>query len=145
VYYTTGVSQPKLMKIAAAGGTPQQVSDKYFRAYDVSPDGRQFVGITWDAQRRRTVLAVYAPEGDTLRIMPDVPTTARFLPSGDLVTLDRVNGKAVFIARALSGAAKTPITPPFADSVFGAAVSRDGRIVVSHGQSTSDVVLIRVK
>ena len=145
VYYTTGVSQPKLMKIAAAGGTPQQVSDKYFRAYDVSPDGRQFVGITWDAQRRRTVLAVYASEGDTLRIMPDVPTTARFLPSGDLVTLDRVNGKAVFIARALSGAAKTPITPPFADSVFGAAVSRDGRIVVSHGQSTSDVVLIRVK
>jgi Tol biopolymer transport system component len=145
VYYTTGVSQPRLMKIAAAGGTPQQVSDEYFRAYDVSPDGRQFVGITWDAQRRRTVLAVYAPEGDTLRIMPDVPTTARFLPSGDLVTLDRVNGKAVFIERALSGAAKTPITPPFADSVFGAAVSRDGRIVVSHGQSTSDVVLIRVK
>jgi len=145
VYYTTGVSQPKLMKIAAAGGAPQQISDKYFRAYDVSPDGRQFVGITWDAQRRRTVLAVYAPEADTLRMLPDLPTTARFLPSGDLVTLDRVNGKAVFVERAQSGAAKTPITPPFADSVFGAAVSRDGRLVVSHGQSTSDVVLIRVK
>ena len=145
VYYTTGVSQPKLMKIAAAGGTPQQVSDKYFRAFDVSPDGRQFLGITWDAQRRRTVLAVYAPEGDTLRMLPDLPTTARFLPSGEIVTLDRVNGKAVFVERAASGAAKSPITPAFPDSVFGAAVARDGRIVVSHGQSTSDVVLIRVK
>jgi hypothetical protein len=80
------------------------VSDKYFRAYDVSPDGRQFVGITWDAQRRRTVLATYAPEGDTLRMHAGpADDGALFYRAVTLVTLDRVNGKAVFLERAAVG------------------------------------------
>jgi serine/threonine protein kinase/Tol biopolymer transport system component len=145
VYYTTGGSQPRLMKVPAAGGAPQQVSQKFFRAYDVSADGRQFVGVTWDATQRRTVLAVYTPDGDTLQRLPELPTTARFLPDGQLLTLDRVNGKSVLVARALTGGAKKVVTPAFAEPLFGAAVSRDGRIVVSKGQSTSDVVLIKAK
>jgi len=145
VYYTTNASQPRLMKIAAAGGTPQQVSEKYFRAADISADGRQFVGTTWDARQRRTVLAVYTPDGDTLQTLPDLPTTARFQPNGQLLTLDRVDGKSVLVERALSGGAKRQVTPAFADALFGGAVSRDGRIVISRGQSTSDVVLIKAK
>ena len=145
VYYTTNASQPRLMKIAAAGGTPQQVSEKYFRAADISADGRQFVGTTWDARQRRTVLAVYTPDGDTLQTLPDLPTTARFQPNGQLLTLDRVDGKSVLVERALTGGGKKQVTPAFADPLFGGAVSRDGRIVISRGQSTSDVVLIRAK
>ena len=68
-----------------------------------------------------------------------------FQPNGQLLTLDRVDGESVLVERSLAGGGKKQVTPAFADALFGGAVSRDGRIVISRGQSTSDVVLIRAK
>jgi Tol biopolymer transport system component len=54
VYYTSPVSgQPRPFKVPIDGGAPVSLGDIYFRATDVSADGRRLLGIAWEARERR--------------------------------------------------------------------------------------------
>jgi dipeptidyl aminopeptidase/acylaminoacyl peptidase len=145
VYFnSTMTGQPRLMKVPSGGGDTQPVSQKYFRVQDLSKDGTELVGATWDAKERRTVLATYSLKDDSLSAST-LPPGGLFLPDGQLLTLDRGTGKAVLVSRAPSGGPSRAMSPPLDESVFNAAVSKDGRIVIAAGRSTNDVVLIRAK
>jgi Tol biopolymer transport system component len=135
---------PKLMKVAAGGGTPTQVSDRYFRLLDLSPDGTELLGVAWHEQQRRAALALLAIENGTISLVPDL-ANALFLPDGNFAIVARREGRTTLVSKARTGGASRAIADVGTDSIFGAAIARDGRIAISRGTSSSDVVLIRAK
>jgi serine/threonine protein kinase/Tol biopolymer transport system component len=146
VYVTAGRSgSPRTKKVPAEGGKPEPVSDKYFRAQGISPDGTRLLGITWSEDLHRAVLATLRTNDGTVELLPDLPTTAFFMPDGGFAIVRRVQGKTVLFSRPANGGAERPLTPPTEQSFYGGAVSADGRVAFSRGQSVSDVVLIRAK
>ena len=136
---------PKLMKVAAGGGTPQVVTDRYFRLLDQSPDGTALLGVAWNEQERRPALATLAIEDGTITLIPDFPPNALFLSDGSLAVVQRRQGRTTLQAKARTGRASREIADVGTDNIFGGAVARDGKIAISRGTSSSDVVLIRAK
>jgi dipeptidyl aminopeptidase/acylaminoacyl peptidase len=146
LYFTTLKSgSPRLMKVSSAGGPAERVLDVYFQANDISPDGKRLLGVGWSETLRRAVLAAYTPQDGTMAHRPEFPVNALFMPDGALAVPRRNQGRTVIGVWPAGGAGFKAITPPHPDNVFGAAVSRDGRIVFSRGHSTNDVVLITAK
>jgi hypothetical protein len=119
--------------------------EAYFRVQDVSPDGTRLLGVSWSDAQRRFVLAQYALQNGTLDLMTDFPTNVLFTPDGGLAGVQRIQGKAVVGVWPPHGGSFKAIVPPTSDLVYGGAVSRTGRIAISRGQTTSDVVLITAK
>jgi hypothetical protein len=103
------------------------------------------IGIAWSEQLRRAVPAIFAVQEGTLEERPDFPIATLFMPDGNLALFQRVQGKASIVTRSLKGGPPRPLIPPSPDHIFSAAVSRTGRVAISRGQSTSDVVLIMSK
>ena len=136
---------PQLRKVAAGGGTAAPVSDKYFRAHDISPDGSLLLGVAWSETERRAMLASMATRGGAIQLIPDLPTNALFMPDGTLAAVQRRGGRSNLIARSIRGGEVRVLADLGSDNVYAGAVSRDGRVALSRGTSTSDVVLIRAK
>jgi Tol biopolymer transport system component len=136
---------PKLMKVPADGGTPSQVSDRYFRLLDLSPDGTQLLGVTWNPTERRATLATLSLADAAIEHLPDFPATSLFMPDGSLAVVQRREGGSVLLTRPRRGGAPRVLADAGTDTIFAGAISRDGRIAVSRGTSSSDVVLIRAK
>ena len=132
--------------MSSEGGTAAALPEVYFRVQDISADGPQLLGLSWYEAQRRTVLAKYSLKDKTLALMPDFPLNALFLPDGGLAGVQRIQGKSVVGFWPDGGRGSfTPVAPPTADGIYAAAVSRKGRIALSRGQSTNDVVLITAK
>ena len=136
---------PKLMKIAAEGGTPAPVVDRYFRLLDLSPDGSRILGVTWNEKERRPVLATLSLGDGAIEMLPEFPTTSLYMPDGSLTMVQRIAGKTRMVSRAITGGSPRVLTEAEGDSIFAGAVSRDGRIAISRGTSSSDVVLIHAR
>ena len=136
---------PKLMKVAAEGGTPAQVVDRYFRVLDISADGSKALGVIWHEQERRPMLATLSLGDGTIAMLPDFPVTSLYMPDGSLAAVQHVAGKTRLVSRAPAGGTPKVLTETDADSIFAGAISREGRIAISRGTSSSDVVLIRSK
>jgi Tol biopolymer transport system component len=136
---------PRLMAIPAEGGTPRQVSDQYFRALGVSFDGSRLVGVSWSDELRRSVMATLSVADTSLHLMPDLPFPALFMPDGGFVALHRGQGKSNLLVQPPGPGPSRALTAPDEQSIFSAAVSRDGRVAYSRGMSLSDVVLVRAK
>ena len=81
---------PKLMKVAAEGGTAAQLVDRYFRLLDLSPDGSRVLGVTWNETERRPVLAALSLGGGAIEMLPDSPTTSLYMPDGSLTLVQRI-------------------------------------------------------
>jgi Tol biopolymer transport system component/predicted Ser/Thr protein kinase len=146
LYFTALKSgSPRLMGVPSEGGQPQPVSSKYFRAVDISPDGTRLMGVVWSEAERRAVAGILSLKEDRLEQLTDLPNSALFLPDGGFAVVRRIQGKSVVMVRPATGGPERPLIPPHPDIIYGGAVSRDGKVAFSRGQSTSDVVLIRAK
>ena len=146
LYFTANLSgKPRPMKVAADGGTPVPLSEVYFRVQSISPDGERLLGLSWQETERRVVLARYALKEGTVTLLPGFPLNAQFTPDGGLAGVQRIQGKSVVGRWPAGGGVFKPITPPLPEIIFGGAVSPRGRIALSRGQSTNDVVLIAAK
>jgi len=121
------------------------LADVYFRVSGISADGARLLGLSWNDEQRKVVLATYAIKDGTVQLMNAFPTNATFMPDGGLAGVQRIQGKSVVGAWPPGGGAFKPLAPPMPDSVYGGAVSRTGQIALSRGQGTSDVVLITAK
>ena len=148
LYYTAQKSgTPTPMKIGKDGGTPVRLTEAHFRAHDISPDGTTLLGTTWNEEARRSMLATFSIATGTIALLPDFPANALFMPDGTLVMGQRRDGKTQVVARAINGKDVRLLgeAAAGAENVLSAAVGRDGRIAISRGSSSSDVVLIRSK
>ncbi len=158
VYFTARLQEGKIrtMRVPADGGEPSQVADAFFSPNDISPDGRELMGISINTTMRRVECAVLPTTGGAPRLLGDVP-----LAIGGLSQSCRFDGKGTAIAyvsyrdgvmnvfaQPLSGGAERPVTRFRRDAfpeIFGGAMSPDGRLAVSRGNTTRDVVLIAAK
>jgi Tol biopolymer transport system component len=145
LYYTAmRTGSPVAMKMPADGGKPQRVSDMFFRVQSISPDGMRLLGGTWRSEeQRRSVLATMNVADGSLQLLPNVAMSALFLPDGSFAGMRRVQGKGEIIAQPASGGPPRLLAPAMEDHIFAGAVSKDGRVAFSRGQSVSDVVLIK--
>jgi Tol biopolymer transport system component/predicted Ser/Thr protein kinase len=158
VYFTTASSEGSLttMRIPADGGEPSQVSDAMFRTTDISTDGRMLMGVSLSEANRRWECALLPAEGGPPRLLGDVAVAAGGLVSScgfdsagtSIWYRASRDGVANMFAQPLSGGAERPLTRFRRDAspqIFVAAMSRDGRMAVSRGNVTTDVVLIAAK
>jgi Tol biopolymer transport system component len=145
LYHTSNRSgSPRLMKVSADGGTPEPVTPAYFRAHDISHDGKRLLGLAWNEQLRRVVATIYSLEDGGFEQRPGLPINTWFMPDGTVVGVQRIQGKSE-VGSWPAGGTFTPMVPPSPEVIFGGAVSRDGRVAFSRGTHTNDVVLISVK
>jgi Tol biopolymer transport system component len=146
LYFTaTRGGKPRPMKVPSEGGTAVPLPDAYFRPQDISADGGTLLGLSWSDAQRRVVLARYTLSDGKVALMTEFPTNALFTPDGGLAGVQRIQGKAVVGVWPTGSGPFKPVSPPTPDVIYASAVSRTGRIALSRGQSTNDVVLITAK
>ena len=148
VYYFVPTSgSPRPWKVSIDGGEPTLMQDVYFRPLDLSPDGRQLLGVAWDQPARRSVLAIMPTAGGALQPIPELPTFGSvWTPDGRGVTYGAPSGGALQIFQYKLGDKAPKPVARFEDNLFGFAWSPDGkRAALSRGQSLSDVVMITAK
>jgi Tol biopolymer transport system component len=136
---------PKLMKIEPDVGPPIQVVDRYFRLLDLSADGKHVLGVVWNEKERRPMLGTMSLETSAIDMLPDFPPNSLYLPDGTLALVQRRQGKTTLASRPIRGGAPRVLAEVGGDGIFGVAFARDGRIAISRGTSSSDVVLIHAK
>jgi hypothetical protein len=90
---------------------------------------------------KRVVLATYRVADGQIDQLPDYPTSARFMVGGGLAGVQRINGQSVAGVWA-GGKPFRPLAPPTPDIIYNGAISKTGRMAVSRGQASSDVVVI---
>ena len=73
-----------------------------------------------------------------------LPARMRWTPDGRAVTyIGRENGLSDIWSQPIDGGEPKRLTNFKADNIFSFDWSRDNKLVISHGTSTSDVVLMR--
>jgi Tol biopolymer transport system component len=144
-YSATKSGKPRPMQVASSGGTPTPLADVYFRVQAISADGARLLGLSWNDEQRRVVLATYTMKDGTVQLLNDYPTNGQFMPDGGIAGVQRIQGKSVIGIWPPGGGPFKALAPPTPDIVYGGAVSRTGQIAFSRGQGTTDVVLITAK
>ncbi len=131
-------------RVKSQGGEPTVISKGTFTALDISPDGTQLVGPTWSEQDRRSVIALLPAAGGDPILLRDIPVpTAAFAPDGRAVVFPDLRTRPVrMMRRPLPEGVAAYVGPALPAVTFGGALSRDGRLAISHGSQQSDVVLI---
>jgi hypothetical protein len=67
------------------------------------------------------------------------------MPDGTVGYARRTAGKTQVFVQPDKGGTPRAVSPPDDQFVYGGAISKDGRIALSRGTQTSDVVLIKAK
>lgn len=145
--YVTGARSgtPRPFKVPSDGGDPVPLGDVFFRATSISPDGTQLLGQSWDLTNRRPALGLLPATGGAVQLLRGMPTAARFAPDGNSLVYADLNRRPISLwIKPLGGGTPRQVGTPIPDLVFNGIVSRDGRIAISHGTQTSDLVLITV-
>jgi len=143
----------RTMRVPADGGEPSQVSDALFAIYNISRDGNEMIGVSLNQAKNRAESAILPTGGGALRylgdVFGDIPGDLGFDAGGSSITyVASRDGVANVFARPLSGGVERSLTRFRQDGsprIFSRAMSRDGRIAVSRGNITKDVVLIAAK
>ena len=145
VVYQTG---RKLWKVPIDGGEPVQLGEN-MTWNDVSPDGNLIAcvlnktGKVFDNDL--TVLPIEG--GSPVKAFDAqlrMPARIRWTPDGRAVTyLSAQGGISDIWSQPVDGGEPKRITNFKADEIFAFDWSRDNTLVISHGSSRSDVVLIR--
>jgi Tol biopolymer transport system component len=135
---------PRAFKVSIDGGSASPVSDQIFRPLDISQDGSLLLGVSWDAEASRSVLATMPAEGGDLRLLREIPAfVGSFSADARAVIYPTVAQGAVHLVQfdLESGATETRGSLP--DMVFGGALSADGsRLALARGGIVSDVLLL---
>jgi eukaryotic-like serine/threonine-protein kinase len=138
---------PRAFKVPIDGGTPVSLGDQLFRPVDVSPDGSLLLGVSWDTNERRSVLATMPATGGAPTHLTKIPAFVGSLSA---------DGKGVFypvlertgfrIERYDLASGTTSTLNRLSGVVFRGATSPDGKYVaLSRGNILSDVLLLGMK
>jgi Tol biopolymer transport system component len=138
-----------LTKAPLNGGEHVQIDTRGHRLSrcSVSPEGRRLACQT-DNQGEQTKLAIIEIEGNAPAQLFDVklelPARIRWARDGRAVTfVSRIDGERDIWSQPVDGGAPKRLTSFKAAQIFSFDWSNDNRLVISHGKSDSDVVLIR--
>jgi serine/threonine protein kinase/Tol biopolymer transport system component len=151
VVYQTYVSGPStLWKVPIDGGTPVKISDTFAMRPAISPDGK-WIACWYRAEPNPPRLAIIpfagGPPAKIFDVAPTVEVSwdvlIRWSPDGRGVSyVDHRGGFDNIWLQPLDGGAPRQVTD-FKDSrIFSFDWSRDGRLLLSRGVQTNDVVLI---
>ena len=148
VYFHSQASgQPLTFKVGIDGGQPVKLSDEYLRLYGISPDGRTLLGVGWEPQERRSVMATMPADGGPVRFIRQLPPGGVWAPSGNAITHLSVlaaKGTALLNSPMDGGKSETVVEVP--DNIFVFAWSHDGKqLAISRGSVSTDVVMIAGK
>jgi Tol biopolymer transport system component len=136
-----------LWKVPIDGGEPVQIGGENMVRCAVSPDGK-LVACSLENPGSPAKLAVISIEGGAPVKVFDaqiaLPARIRWMPDGRVLTYVSSRDGAVDIwSQPIDGGEPKKLTDFKANRIFSFDWSRDNKLVISHGTSTSDVVLIR--
>jgi serine/threonine protein kinase/Tol biopolymer transport system component len=136
-----------LWKSPLGGGEPVRLSEQPLIRCGISQDGKM-VACSLEAHSSPIRLAVLPADGGSPAKVFDVefflPARMRWTPDGRSITyIGREEGLADIWSQPVEGGEPKRLTNFKADNIFSFDWSRDNKLVISHGTSTSDVVLIR--
>ncbi|MCA1633356.1 MAG: hypothetical protein LC802_06440, partial [Acidobacteria bacterium] len=136
-----------LWKAPIDGGEPVRLSEEPMGRCAVSHDGKM-VACSLETPGSPARLAVLPIEGGSPVKVFDVkiklPARLRWTPDGRAVTyVGHQDGLHDIWSQSIDGGEPKRITNFKADEIFSFDWSRDNKLVISHGSSASDVVLIR--
>ncbi len=146
VVYPGGQS---LWKTPVDGGEPVRISEERLIRCGVSHDGTM-VACSLEEPGFPIRMAVMPIDGALPAKIFDVefqlPARMRWTPDGRAVSyIARQNGLTDIWSQPIDGSEPKRLTNFKADDIFSFDWSRDNKLVISHGTSTSDVVLMRNK
>jgi hypothetical protein len=152
VYFTRAGQRGRTMRMSVDGTDASPVSAG-FSTTAISPDGSELMGVSLNMAKLRQECAILPTSGGAPRLLGDVPLAAGGLPqtcgfdsSGTAIVYVAIrDGIGNVFAQPLSGGLERPLTRFGRDAfpqIFWTAMSRDGRLAVSRGITTRDVVLI---
>jgi len=139
-------NRQSLWKSQIGGGEPVQLSEQQLIRCAVSQDGKM-VACSLEAPGSPTRLAVLPIDGSSPAKIFDVkfnlPARMRWTPDGRAVTyIGRQDGFDDIWSQPIDGGEPKRQTNFKSDKIFSFDWARDNRLAISHGTSTSDVVLI---
>jgi Tol biopolymer transport system component/DNA-binding winged helix-turn-helix (wHTH) protein len=150
VYTPLGEGRNTLWKVSTDGGMPVQLTrDSMAIKPVVSPDGTMIACVYRTDEAHRWKVAVLSSDGGTpLRTFalpyPYNQVIRWTLDSKALIYVDRCDGVHNLWRQPLDGTASTQLTNFTEDAIFYYDwLGDDGRLVVSRGAKTRDIVLIR--
>ena len=140
------VGESGVWKAPIDGGEPVRLTGENMSGCAVSPDGRMIAGSL--RRSSNNMLAVISIDGGEPAKVFDVPhglpPRIRWAPDGSAITyVSSQNGVHDIWSQPIDGGAPRKLTDFKSDHIFTFDWSRDNKLVISHGSSTSDVVLIR--
>ena len=142
-----GGGRGRLWKVPIDGGEPVQLGENMTWSA-VSPDGK-LIACVWNktGQVFGNDLALLPIEGGSpVKVFEAdlaLPARIRWTPDGRAVTyLSPQDGLFDIWSQSIDGGEPKKLTDFKADTIFSFDWSRDNKLVISHGTSTSDVVLI---
>jgi TolB protein len=140
-----GVTHP--FKVSIDGGDAVQISEQYFRPIDVSQDGSELLGVGWDAEARRSALALMPAAGGPARILTPVAAfSGGFTADGTGLIYPVIEKGTMRLDRFDLTSEKIVTLGSVPDVIFNAAVSPDGkRLALSRGGVLSDVLLLGMR
>ena len=116
------------------------------RALALSPDGK-LIACALRVPLPAKLVVIPIEGGSPVKVFdvrPTLPARIRWTPDGRAVTyVATQNGVSDIWSQPLDGGEPKKLTNFKADTIFSFDWSRDNKLVISHGSSTSDVVLIR--
>jgi dipeptidyl aminopeptidase/acylaminoacyl peptidase len=132
-------------KVPADGGDAVAISPESFAPVAISPDGTRLAGQIWNAAAQVPAMGLLPVGGGAVDMFaPRGANAGRFSPDGrSWIYADFSAVPTRLMVQPLAGGEPRPLDLVLpTGSVFGGDISRDGRIALSVGGQTSDVVLI---
>ncbi len=138
---------PRPFKVSIDGGPAAPLGEYHFRPTDVSSDGSQLLGVSWDAKQQRSVLALMPASGGQPRLLSKIPIfLGGFSADGKSVIFPTPRPGGVQVNRYDIASDEVTTIGSLPGFVFEGDLSRDGtRVALSRGEVLSDVLLLTMK
>jgi Tol biopolymer transport system component len=148
VFHSNRNGPISVWRVSIDGGEPVRLADKLTLGPSVSPDGSQIACVYREDQPNVPVKVAIIPfaGGEPVKVF-DMPQSAffilRWMPDGRLTYIDTINGVSNIWSLPLDGGKPVQLTYFKTDRIFWFDSLRDGKLALSRGTQTSDVILIR--
>jgi Tol biopolymer transport system component len=151
VFHSSRDGPFRLWKVSIDGGEPVRLTDKWTANPSVSPDGSQIACFYREDRQNAPIKVTIIPfaGGDAVKVL-DVPQSVtgpaglRWMTDGRALTyIDTINGVSNIWSLPLDGGKRVQLTDFKTDQIFWFDFSHDGKLALSRGTQTSDVILIR--
>ena len=151
VFQSTRSGTVRVWRISIDGGEPVRLTDRVTLGPTVSPDGSLIACFYREDQPNAPFKVALIPfaGGDPVKVLdvpPGVngPAGLRWTPDGRALRfVDTTGGVSNIWSLPLDGGKPVQLTNFKTDQIFWFDFSRDGKLAVSRGKQTSDVILIK--